>query len=268
MNKGSTQPPAVVPDDQQKSASESGIHKVLVFIRECVLVVLIALIVTSLLRVFVFQVFKVPSGSMEHTLNEQDRIVALRIGDFQRGDVVVFKDPDATWMGPKEPTSNPVLRALEKVYLLPDSSQGYLVKRVIGMPGDHVACCDAQGRVTVNGVALDEESYLYHDSSGIAVAPSDTAFDVIVPEGHLFMMGDHRNRSGDSRLHLCETIPGKTKGEHAFIPLDDVVGRVSTIIFPFTRIHQFDIPDTFESIPDPSQPAPEEAVIDPISCAG
>ena len=107
--------------------------------------------------------------------------------------------------------------------LLPDESSNHLVKRVIGLPGDHVKCCDTLGRVTVNGKALDETSYLYKDASGAQVTPSDYVFDVIVPEVGLFVMGDHRDDSADSRCHLAESNNG-VLGGLAFDQKESIVG--------------------------------------------
>jgi len=237
------------------------------FLIEAALAIVVALVLTALLRVFVFQVFEVPSGSMEHTLEEQDRIVAVRVEGFSRGDVVVFEDPPSGWMGKQPEATNPVRRAMENLYLLPDSTQAYLVKRVIGMPGDRVTCCDQQGRVTVNGVALDEESYLYTDASGQTVEPSATTFDVIVPADHLFVMGDHRDRSGDSRIHLCEqTSSGVPAGMNGFVPIENVVGPAKAIVLPLNRMTAFSTPATFAAIPAAAQSPPADPVLGAGTC--
>ena len=255
-------------DDPQAGKRPSRTHQFAVFIGEAGLAIVLALVLTALLRVFVFQIFQVPSGSMEHTLEQQDRIAAIRLADFERGDVVVFEDPPAQWMGPQPESSNPIRRFMEDLKLLPDSTQGYLVKRVIGMPGDRVTCCDQTGAITVNGVALDETEYLYTDASGNQVAPSDTPFDIVVPAGYIFVLGDHRDRSGDSRLHLCEpTADGVPPGMNGFVPIDGVVGPVEAIVLPFGRIGGFDTPATFANVPDPTEPAPTEPFVGEGSCA-
>ncbi len=255
--------------DLPPSPKPSRFKQTLIFLGETALAIMVTLVITALLRVFVFQVFEVPSGSMEETLELKDRIVAMRVSDFERGDVVVFEDPDDRWMGPQPEASNPVRVLLETLYLLPDSSQGYLVKRVIGMPGDHVACCDQQGRITVNDVPIDEDAYLYKDASGLSVAPSDTPFDVIVPAGHIFVMGDHRDRSGDSRLHLCEaTEDGVPAGMYGFVPVDDVVGPVVATVLPLNRIRTFSVPEAFSEVPDAVGTAPAEPVLGEGSCGG
>lgn len=254
-------------DDPDAPERPSRLRQVAVFLGEAGLAIIVALVLTALLRAFVFQIFQVPSGSMEHTLEQQDRIAAVRVADFGRGDVVVFEDPPSAWMGQQPASSNPIRRFMEDLKLLPDSTQGYLVKRIIGMPGDRVTCCDQTGAITVNGVALDETEYLFTDSSGVQVAPSDTPFDIIVPAGHIFVLGDHRNRSGDSRLHLCEpSANGAPPGMNGFVPLDDVVGPVKATILPFGRIRGFETPQTFANVPDPTEPAPAEPFVGEGSC--
>ncbi len=236
------------------------------FLAEASLAIVVALVITALLRVFVFQVFQVPSGSMEQTLEQRDRIVAIRLADFSRGDIVVFEDPPAEWMGTQPASTNPVRQVLEALYLLPDSSQGYLVKRVIGTAGDRVSCCDQSDRIIVNGVPLDESDYLFTDASGQAVRPSETPFDVVVPAGHIFVLGDHRDRSGDSRLHLCEsTEPGVPAGMNGFVPVEDVVGPVVSVVLPPHRWRLFSTPDTFAAVP-PGAEAPAAPVLGEGTC--
>ena len=130
---------------------------------EVLIIVVVALVVAALVRAFVAQVFYIPSGSMENTLNEDDWILVSKLstqfGSPDRGDVVVFADPGG-WLPASTSTSNPVRQALEFIGVAPDSAEGDLVKRVIGTGGDHVSCCDPQGRVVVNGQPLNED-YLY-----------------------------------------------------------------------------------------------------------
>ena len=267
--KGDEQVAEVDDLDAPPARRPSKFNQVVTFAGETLLAILVTLVITALLRVFVFQVFQVPSGSMEETLELRDRIVAMRVSDFERGDIVVFEDPDAMWMGVQPASTNPVREVLEALYLLPDSSQGYLVKRVIGMPGDHVACCDQQGRVTINDVAIDESSYLYKDASGLSVAPSDTPFDVIVPADRIFVLGDHRDRSGDSRLHMCEaTHNGVPAGMYGFIPISNVVGPVVAVVAPLTRITTFSVPQTFAGVPDAVDDPPAAPVLGEGSCGG
>ncbi|MCV2499711.1 signal peptidase I, partial [Melissococcus plutonius] len=149
---------------------------------------------------------------------------------------------------------------LEFVGLLPNKSSNYLIKRVIGMPGDTVACCNVNGQVTVNGKALDERSYLYSEN-GEMVKPSAMEFRVTVPRGRMFVLGDHRNASGDSRYHLQDLDPGEYTGAPAFVPLDDVVGPAKAILMPLNRIEGLGTPDIFRGIPDRSSSAPGKARI-------
>ena len=232
------------------------------FLRELVFVVVGALVVSSLLRAFVGQMFIIPSESMENTLLKGDRVVVEKLTDIHRGDVVVFRDP-AGWLD--EPTGGPgpVDRVLEFVGFPTESSPKHLIKRVIGMPGDTVVCCDRSGHVTVNGTALDETSYLYTDPTGEQVAPSDTTFRVVVPVGRIFVMGDHRDDSADSRCHLAD-LATQGQGQTAFVPVADVVGPAIAIASPLDRTRRFRAPATFSDIPAPAEPAPARAEIEPV----
>lgn len=254
-------------DDEERGATATEkpqrhpVRSFLAFLGEVLIAVLVALVVTALLRVYVFQIFRVPSGSMEHTLELQDRIAAVRVAEWQRGDVVVFEDAKG-WVGEQPGSSNPVVKVLEKLNLLPDSTQGYLVKRVIGTSGDKVSCCDQEQRITVNGQPLNED-YLYKNPDGSMVKPSDSPFEVTVPEGHIFVLGDHRNRSGDSRMHICR---GTAMG--GFIPEEAVVGPVKAVVMPASRWHGIKTPESFAAIPAPTEKAPAQAVIGAGTCPG
>jgi signal peptidase I len=239
----------------------------LAFLKELVFVVVGAIIVSSLLRAFVGQMFIIPSQSMESTLLVGDRVVVQKISDFHRGNVVVFKDP-ADWLG-DEPTDDPttVDRILEFVGIPTASSPGHLIKRVIGMPGDTVVCCDDRRRLTVNGQALDETSYLYTSPGGTQIGPSDVEFSVVVPRDHIFVMGDHRDLSADSRCHLSD-ISTQGRGQTAFVPISDVVGPAFAIVSPFDRATRLRVPATFADVPSPTTAAPERGEIKPagVSC--
>ena len=203
--------------------------------------------------------FTIPSGSMENTLKVGDRVMVAKFGGFQRGDVVVFEDP-AHWLSGPQPDQTPVQRTLEFIGVLPNSSEGYLIKRAIGMPGDRVTCCTASGAVTVNGEALDESQYLYSEN-GVQVAPSNVHFDVVVPADHIFVMGDHRNASADSRCHLRDTRDGGKAGSAAFVPTNKVVGAAVAVVAPLDRLSTFRVPETFAKVPKPEWEAPAEPTI-------
>jgi len=212
------------------------------FWRELFIIVLAALVLTVVIKVFLFQVFSIPSASMENTLLPGDRILVNRLvyhlRGIDRGDIVVFSG-NGSWGPPPPPLpSNPVERAWEDfTNLIGLSAPGTdYVKRVIGLPGDHVKCCDAEGRVTVNGVALNESSYLY---PGDQPNSDDTSYSIVVPPGRLFVLGDHRSDSCDSRCHMLD-------GDDGTIPENEVVGRAFVIIWPPSRIGDLPIPNTFQ----------------------
>lgn len=218
-----------------------------------------AIIIAALLRTFIGQMFIIPSGSMEHTIDVGDRVFVSKLGGFQRGDVVVFEDPD-NWLG-HMPASNPgaLQRGLEFIGVLPNSGTEHLIKRVIGMPGDHVRL-NEQGKIEVNGTALDETAYLYTEN-GVQVEPATVPFDIVVPADHIFVMGDHRNASGDSRCRLANIAQGDAPGMAAFVPVDDVVGSAVAIVAPLSRLSTFNVPETFANIPDAAEPAPKKPVL-------
>ncbi|WP_425438624.1 signal peptidase I [Raineyella antarctica] len=243
-------------------------HRIWRVVKEAFIVLFGALVVSAVLQHFVGQMFIIPSGSMENTLKVGDRVIAEKLTDVKRGDIVVFRDSGG-WLGPHPMVERTgVGKALEFVGLLPDTSQNYLIKRVIGMPGDTVLCCDAEGRITVNGFALNEKAYLYRSEEGEQVTPSDVAFRVVVPQGRMFVMGDHRNASADSRCHLSDGVPGQPQGSDAFVPLSDVSGTGWAIFAPFNRTRLLPTQDAFANVPAPVAPAPQRGVIEPagVTC--
>jgi signal peptidase I len=205
---------------------------------------------------------------MENTLLIGDRVVVQKVTSFHRGDVVVFQDPGG-WLS-EAPTEDPTPfdRVLEFIGVPTKSTPGHLIKRVIGMPGDRVKCCDSSDRITVNGVALDERSYLYADSSGDQVSPSELKFEVVVPKDRIFVMGDHRDLSADSRCHLSDLSTSQAKGQVAFVPIKLVVGPAMAVVAPFDRASRLRHPATFDSVPAATGTAPDKAVIKPdgVSC--
>jgi signal peptidase I len=205
---------------------------------ETVVLLVLALVVSAIVKTFFVQMFFVPSGSMRPLFVDDDRILVQKISYWndpvKRGDVVVFDDPGGRWLGVEgAPRLSPVQKALSEVGLYPTG--GHLVKRVIGVGGDRVRCCDKQGRVTVNGVPLSEKSYIMRGAT-----PSDRPFDVTVPKGRLWVMGDNRANSEDSRYH--QDLPGG-----GTVPEKDVVGKVWAIVWPFGRAHRLAEPRTFEN---------------------
>ena len=210
------------------------------FLRELPGIVITALVISVLIKTFLVQAFYIPSGSMENTLLVNDRVLVNKLADkpdeIHRGDVIVFRDPGG-WLNGPQTTSRGGLLGLVRdglvfVGLAPAAGEEDLIKRVIGVGGDKVACCDAQHRVTVNGVPLDEP-YLYPGDH-----PSDETFSETVPAGELWVMGDHRSVSEDSRFHKQQ--PGK-----GFVPVDDVIGRAFVIVWPLDRTAVLRSPATF-----------------------
>jgi signal peptidase I len=209
------------------------------FWRDLAVIVIAALVLTILLKAFVVQVFSIPSGSMENTLLPGDRILVnkmvYRFRSIERGDIVVFSG-SGSWDLTTSPPSNPLARFWDDATgLVGIAGPGTdYVKRVIGVPGDHVVCCNAQGQVMVNGVALSEKSYIYPGA-----LPSQIRFNITVPPDRLWVMGDNRADSDDSRYRMGD-IGGGT------IPESAVVGRAFLKIYPLSRLGDLPIPNTFQ----------------------
>ncbi len=211
------------------------------FWRELPVLIVVALALTVVIKIFAIQAFFIPSSSMENTLDIGDRVlvnkVVYHLRDIHRGDIVVFNGLDS-WdpTVPQTTSSNPVRRFFDWIgsaFGVTAGEKDY-VKRVIGLPGDHVACCNSQGRISVNGVPLNERSYLYPGNS-----PSQISFNITVPRGELWVMGDHRAVSYDSREHRSDPGGGS-------IPEDKVIGRAFVIVWPLSRFGVLPIPATFE----------------------
>jgi signal peptidase I len=203
-----------------------------------------AFVVVLLVRGLVVQSFYIPSGSMEPTLEPADRILVNKIGvasSLQRGELVVFdgtrifagahagvgSDPDSAWGSAQD--------AVFSLLSIGANESDY-VKRVVGLPGDHVMCCDSHGVLTVNAVAV-KEPYLYPGDK-----PSDLTFDVTVPAERIWVMGDHRSDSADSRAHLGDPGGGMVR-------LDDVIGRAAMVYWPPNRVGTLTAPDSLKGIP-------------------
>ncbi|WP_238015072.1 signal peptidase I [Dactylosporangium sp. AC04546] len=201
------------------------------FWRELPVLLGVAIIVAVVVRAFVLQTFFIPSESMENTLLIKDRVLVNKlVYDFRsphRGEVIVFEAPNS-WRN--------------------DPSEVDFIKRVIGVGGDHIVCCDDKQRITVNGTPLDE-TYIYTNEDGLQDLPSEEQFDVTVPKGRLWVMGDHRSRSGDSRYNFIRMNKDPVQ---ATISEDDVIGRAFVVFWPFSRAKWLSVPDTFEKVPSPA----------------
>lgn len=202
----------------------------------------IAVAIIALIRTFVIQSFTIPSGSMEDTLTEGDRVTVTMYDshDIERGDVVVFTDPDH-WLTTQEPAGlqGAFQDFLVAIHIFPQDAGHHLIKRVIGMPGDHVVA-DGNGSLSVNGVEIHED-YLKPGRSA-----SDVAFDITVPEGYVWVMGDNRANSSDSRYH-------QNDAHHGFVPVGNVVGVAKNVVWPYS--HWSGLTDgrqVFSQVPDPT----------------
>ncbi len=207
-------------------------------LKEFPVLVVVALVVSLFIKTFLVQFFYIPSGSMENTLQVKDRVAVNKVPflsrTISRGDVVVFRDP-AHWLPDIDNSGASVItsklkEALVAVGILPNPTKQYLVKRVVGVAGDHVICCNADKRLTVNGKATNEP-YIFKGNT-----PSDMTFDVKVPKGKIWVMGDHRGASADSRYHQDDINKG-------MVPVKSITGRVFAVIWPFSNakyISKFD----------------------------
>jgi signal peptidase I len=210
------------------------------FWREIPVLVIVALVLALIIKSFAMQAFYIPSGSMENTLEIGDRVlvnkVVYHLRPIHRGDIIVF-DGTGSWDFDSPPASSNIFsKTLDELEGLVGISQdpNIYIKRVIGLPGDHVVCCNTKGQITVNGVPLSESSYLYPGN-----APSTQKFNITVPAGRLWVMGDHRLVSYDSRGHMGDPGGGT-------IPESGVIGRAFVIIWPPSQWGFLNIPATFE----------------------
>jgi signal peptidase I len=218
-------------------------------VTEAVVVVALALALALVIKTFLVQAFFIPSASMEPTLTTGDRVLVSKLtpGPFElhRGDIIVFKDPGG-WLDPVAPLDDGAVHGVIRetltfVGLLPQDSGEHLIKRVIGLPGDTVTCCDAQGRLQVNGVSI-EESYIYEGND-----PSAKEFSITLGDDQLWVMGDHRAVSEDSRYH-----PNVHDGT---VPMSSVVGKAVALIWPWARVGTLSVPSSvFAQVPDPASP--------------
>ena len=218
------------------------------WLTELVLLVVLALLLTVVVKAFLVQPFRIPSQSMENTLQVNDKVLVDKLvghmSQIQRGEIIVF-DGTGSWNPPARARGGSVFsRVVHDVggLFVSGAGQTYYIKRVIGLPGDHVSCCNAQGLITVNGVALHESAYLYPGSQ-----PSAVRFNIVVPPGRLWVMGDNRADSQDSRFFMCGVPDAQCNSwdRDGTIPENMVVGRAFMIVWPPSRVRLLSVPPTF-----------------------
>lgn len=238
------QPPAQLRPRQRQARRNRGWK---IFLRDLIIIFAAALLISFLIKTYLVRSFYIPSSSMEHTLEINDRIIVNQLTPdlvaLEHGDVVVFKDPGG-WLTPtvSQPVNwlvGAVDAVLAFVGLTAPDSNDHLIKRIIGLPGDTVVCCNDFGQLTVNGVPL-EEPYINLPADATKATRDD--FEVTVPEGSLWVMGDNRYNSADSVYHRDDPTGG-------FVPIDNVVGRALLISWPIDRWTWLDnYPVTFRDV--------------------
>jgi signal peptidase I len=227
--------------------------------QETILLLAIALGLSILIKAVFLQAFYIPSESMEPGLINNDRILVQKVsywgkGAPERGDVVVFKDPGDWLGGTAVGPTNTVAKVMSRVGLYP--AGGHLVKRVVGVEGDIITCCDNQGRISVNGVPLDEEVYVKAEPGKVCNGPmvtqcGDDWTAGPVPKGHIFVMGDNRANSADSSAHMCRPSETDCVPGDEFVSADLVVGKVFALVWPRARMGWIRQADSFADVPDP-----------------
>ena len=227
---------------------------------ETVVLIAVAIVLAILVKTFLVQMFYIPSGSMEPGLQggpgvkTSDRILVEKPsyefgGSPQRGDIIVFSDPGDWLDASEDATPSGIAAILEKIGLYP--AGGHLVKRVIGVAGDTIVCCDAQGRISVNGTPLAEDDFIAPQTDCDGPMPGcKPGWSATVPKGKLFVMGDNRDASADSSYHLCK--PGQSAAacdpNDAFVSTKLVVGKVVALMWPLGRFKLIHRPDIFSDI--------------------
>ncbi|HEY2642692.1 MAG TPA: signal peptidase I [Galbitalea sp.] len=221
------------PDGSPKKPQNSRARGIKLFLRDILIILVAALVISFLIKTFLIRSFYIPSQSMENTLLPNDRVIVSLLtpglSPLQRGDVVVFTDPGG-WLSDEPvaaPAGNSVINdILAFIGLAAPDDNNHLVKRVIGLPGDKVACCTPQGQLTVNGVPLDER---YAVLPGGTKQAAPNTFSITVPKGDIWVMGDNRYMSADSAYHY------QKKDDSPYVPISDVTGRAFVISWPISR---------------------------------
>ncbi|HEY8619546.1 MAG TPA: signal peptidase I [Dermatophilaceae bacterium] len=240
----STETQDVSPEGQRRGGSA------MLLLRESVIVIGLALLLSLIVKTWLMQAFYIPSESMENTLVKGDRVIVNKLVpspiDLKHGDVIVFEDPHH-WLPAQVPVQRSAFASalnstLTFVGLLPSDEGNHLIKRVIGLPGDHVVCCDSNAKISVNGLRLIEPYVFPGDE------PSEQSFDITVPPGKVWVMGDHRSESADSRPH--DEGSGGVKGS---VSESLIVGRAITVVWPLRHWAWLANPaETFANIPEPA----------------
>lgn len=213
------------------------------FWKELPILIGIALVLALLIKTFLVQAFSIPSDSMQNTLQQGDRVLVDKLTPWfgsepERGEVVVFHDP-ADWLaGEPTPDPNALQTFLSWIGLMPSAEEKDLIKRVIGVGGDTIEC-EGTGPLKVNGKALSESAYVYAGNTPCSQDDQGGQFKVKVPEGFIWVMGDHRQNSRDSRYNQSDK-------NHGMVPVDEVVGRAIVIAWPVNRWDNLPVPDTFD----------------------
>ncbi|WP_119295254.1 signal peptidase I [Streptomyces sp. YIM 130001] len=228
--------------DAGGSSKASAPKKAKSFWKELPLLIGIALVLALVIKTFLVQAFSIPSDSMQNTLQRGDRVLVDKLTPWfgsepERGEVVVFHDPGNWLAGEPTPTPNAMQRALSWIGLMPSAEDKDLIKRVIGTAGDVIEC-KGTGPVKVNGKALEENSYVFAGNTPCSEDDQGGQFKVTVPAGKIWVMGDHRQNSLDSRYHQQDPGGG-------FVPTDKVVGRAVVKAWPVNRWGTLPVPDTF-----------------------
>ncbi|MFF7973574.1 signal peptidase I [Streptomyces sp. NPDC007905] len=229
----------------QGEGTDEGVHrpkKPRSFWKELPILIGIALVLALLIKTFLVQAFSIPSDSMQNTLQQGDRVLVDKLTPWfgskpERGEVVVFHDPDNWLRGEPTPEPNAVQKVLSWIGLMPSAEEKDLIKRVVGVGGDTVECKDT-GPLTVNGKALNEP-FVYPGNTPCSQDDQGGTFKVKVPKGFIWVMGDHRQDSRDSRYNQSDK-------NHGMVPVDKVVGRAIVKAWPINRWGTLPVPDTFD----------------------